>query len=177
MALPPVFRRVARNVRRHTPRCVKKFRKLTIATTLWDHKQYAAAWLAGCSSAPVDTSKTTAGSATAAQAGGSSNPVAKYLELAGFRLDEKAPGTVQIRFALINHSDADLGDVTLQVNLRATTARSSDPALFSFPVTVKGVGPGDVKDVSVTAPTKLRIYELPDWQFLHATFEITSPAP
>jgi hypothetical protein len=26
---------------------VKKFRKLTIATTLWDHKQYAAAWLAG----------------------------------------------------------------------------------------------------------------------------------
>jgi hypothetical protein len=133
---------------------------------------FAVVWLAGCSSAPPDTTK----AATAAsQTASSSNPVAKYLELAGFRLDEKAPGTVQIRFALINHSDADLGDVTLQVNLRATTARSSDPALFSFPVTVKGVGPGDVKDVSVTAPTKLRIYELPDWQFLQADFKITSP--
>jgi hypothetical protein len=113
--------------------------------------------------------------AATSQAAPSSNPVAKYLELAGFRLDEKGPGKLQIRFALINHSDADLGDIALQVNVRATTARSGEPPLFSFPVTVQGVGPGDVKDVTVTAPTKLRVYELPDWQFLQADFHVTSP--
>ncbi len=136
---------------------------------------FAAAWLAGCSSAPPEATKQGTTPAAASKAAAGSNSVAKYLELAGFRLDEKGPGTLQIRFALINHSDADLGDITLQVNVRATTARSTDPPLFSFPATVQGVGPGDVKDITVTAPTKLRVYELPDWQFLQADFKVTSP--
>jgi hypothetical protein len=136
----------------------------------------AAVWLAGCSSAPPETNKqATPASAAVSQAAGNSNSVAKYLELAGFRLDEKGPGKLQIRFALINHSDADLGDIALQVNVRAITARSGEPPLFSFPATVQGVGPGDVKDVTVTAPTRLRVYELPDWQFLRADFQVTSP--
>ena len=134
----------------------------------------AAIWLAGCSSAPPETKKQAAAAPANSQAAPNSNPVAKYLELAGFRLDEKGPGKLQIRFALINHSDADLGDITLQVNVRATTARPGEPPLFSFPATVQGVGPGDVKDVTVTAPTKLRVYELPDWQFLRADFQVTS---
>jgi hypothetical protein len=135
----------------------------------------AAIGLAGCSPAPTDSNKQTTPAAAASQAASGSNSIAKYLELAGFRLDEKGAGTLQIRFALINHSDADLGDITLQVNVRTTTARSGDPPLFAFPATVQGVGPGDVKDVTVTTPTKLRIYELPDWQFLQADFKVTSP--
>jgi hypothetical protein len=31
--------------------------------------------------------------------------------------------------------------------------------------------------VDAKVNTKLRIYELPDWQFLRAEFDITSPAP
>jgi hypothetical protein len=136
----------------------------------------AAIWLAGCSSAPPETNKQAApASAAVSQAAPNSSSVAKYLELAGFRLDEKGPGKLQIRFALINHSDADLGDITLQVNVRTITARAGEPPLFSFPATVQGVGPGDVKDITVTAPTKLRVYELPDWQFLRADFQVTSP--
>jgi hypothetical protein len=42
---------------------------------------------------------------------------------------------------------------------------------------VASLGPQENKDVTVTVPTKLRLYELPDWQFLRAQFEITSPAP
>jgi hypothetical protein len=136
----------------------------------------AAIWLTGCSSAPPETNKQGAPtSAAASQADPNSSPVAKYLELAGFRLDEKGPGTLQIRFVVINHSDADLGDITLQVNVRATTARAGDPPLFSFKAPVQGVGPGDVKDVTVTTPTKMRVYELPDWQFLQADFKVVSP--
>jgi hypothetical protein len=32
-----------------------------------------------------------------------------------------------------------------------------------------------LKDVKAEIPTKLRVYELPDWQFLKADFEITDP--
>ncbi len=137
----------------------------------------AAVFLAGCSSAP-QPAQSPGGHGPASQnaqsTNASSNPVAKYIELAGFRLNEKSPGTVEIRFAAINHSEADLGDIGLQVNVRALTARPGDPPLFSFPVSVS-LGPDELKDVTVTSPTKLRIYELPDWQFLKADFQVTSP--
>jgi hypothetical protein len=42
---------------------------------------------------------------------------------------------------------------------------------------VPSLGPQEVKDISATALTKLRIYEMPDWQFIRAEVEITSPAP
>ena len=32
-----------------------------------------------------------------------------------------------------------------------------------------------MKPVSVDVPTKLRVYELPDWQFLRADFDLTEP--
>jgi len=134
----------------------------------------AAVWLAGCSSAPPEARKQASPGGAVSQATGSSS-IAKYVELAGFRLDENGPGKLQIRFALINHSDADLGDVTLKVDVRATTSRPGEGPLFSFPATVQSIGPNDVKDVTVTIPTKLRIYELPDWQFLRADFKVTSP--
>jgi len=134
----------------------------------------AALWLGACSPGPPP-GQTPAPAAASSQPASNANPVAKYIELAGFRLDEKGAGKLQIRFALINHSEADLGDIALQINLRATTARPGDAPLFSFPATVQGVGPYDVKDVTVEVPTKLRVYELPDWQFLRADFTVTSP--
>src|SRR5579884_3044792 len=68
------------------------------------------------------------------------NPVAKYLELAGFRLDEKGPGTLQIQFVVINHSDADIGNLGLQVNVRAKGGGPKDQPLFTFPATVPDLG-------------------------------------
>src|SRR5207302_1382275 len=105
----------------------------------------------------------------------SQNPVAKYLELAGFRLAEKGPGNLQIQFAVINHSDADIGNITLQVNVRAKTAGPKDQPLFSFAAAVPDLGPEELKQVTVAVPTKLRVYELPDWQFVTADFTVTSP--
>jgi hypothetical protein len=31
--------------------------------------------------------------------------------------------------------------------------------------------------VTASAETKMRLYELPDWQFLRADFDIVSPTP
>ncbi len=104
-----------------------------------------------------------------------SNPVAKYVELVGFRINEKSPGHLEIQFGVVNHSEADIGDLKLTVNIGTTAAKPGDPPLMSFPATVTKLGPTELKDVTVQVPTKLRVYELPDWQFLKADFQITEP--
>ncbi len=105
------------------------------------------------------------------------NPLAKYLEVAGFRVTEGGAGKLSVKFAVINHSDADIGDLTMKVKLTTTAAKPEDPPIAEFEAKVPGLGPQEVKDAVGTATTKLRVYELPDWQFLKADVEITSPAP
>ena len=132
--------------------------------------------LAACSTAPTqDEKKSVAASASVSTAAPSKNPAAKYIELVGFRVNERGPGKLEIRFAVVNHSEADLGDLVLDVNLRTTKAKPDDPALCSFSAKVGAVGPEELKPITVLVPTKLRVYELPDWQFLKADFQITEP--
>ena len=134
--------------------------------------------LVGCSS-PSDTTKQTKQTAPmeAVTASNSKHPLAKYVELAGFRVEEGKPGFLKIHFGVINHSDADIGDLGLKVTLTTTAAKPGDEPVSVFDVKVPQLGPEQNVDVSADAPTKLKVYELPDWQFLRATFEITSPAP
>jgi hypothetical protein len=107
----------------------------------------------------------------------SKNPVAKYIELAGFRLAESKPGQLQVKFVAVNHSEAELGDLDVNVRLRTTAAKPDDPPVAQFQAKIPALTPLEIHDVTAQVPTKLRIYELPDWQFLHAEFDITSPAP
>jgi hypothetical protein len=128
--------------------------------------------LAGCST-PAKQAKPAA--ASTAQTPQSSDPSAKYLELVGFRIIEKTPGHLEVRFGVVNHSAADLGDVKMAINVRTTTAKPDDPALITFSTKVPSLGPSDLKLVTVDVPTKLRVYELPDWQFLKPDFQLTEP--
>jgi hypothetical protein len=134
--------------------------------------------LAGCASKPPETTVSTKqatvetpGPATTT----SRHPYAKYLELSGFRLREAQAGRLEVKLVAINHSQADLGDLTLKVRLTTTKAAPEDPPVATFDVRVMGLGPSETKDVSASAETKLRLYELPDWQFLRASFDITDP--
>lgn len=131
--------------------------------------------LAACSSAPKQDEKKAGPALQPVSSSSSKNPAAKYIELAGFRVKEKGPGNLEISFAVINHSEADLGDLTLQVNLKTTAAKPDDPPLCSFQVKVPSLGPEDMKSVTAVVPTKLRVYELPDWQYLRADFAIMEP--
>ncbi len=129
--------------------------------------------LAGCSSSSdAPKPKPNAALVTATN---SNNPVAKFIELVGFRITERAPGKLAITFGVVNHSDADVCDLGFQVNIRTTASKPDDPPLFSFPAKESGLGPNQIKEVTVDTPTKLRVYELPDWQFLRADFTLTSP--
>lgn len=136
----------------------------------------AIACLAGCSSSSSSSKPASAAPALPVHftATNTSNPIAKYIELVGFRVNETSPGHLEVRFGVVNHSEADLGDVKMTVNLTTTAAKPGDPPLITFPAMVK-LGPSEMKDVTVDVPTKMRVYELPDWQFLQANFEITEP--
>ena len=103
------------------------------------------------------------------------HPLAKYLELAAFRLREASTGKLQVQFVVVNHSEAVLPELTMKVNLKAGPVGTSQKPLGTIAVKVPSLGPQEIKDVSSTLTTQLRVYELPDWQFLHADFEITSP--
>ncbi len=105
------------------------------------------------------------------------HPLAKYVELSGFRLAESGAGKLKIKFVAINHSDADLGDLTVKVRLVTNAFKEGDEPVSIFEAKIPSLGPGEFKDVTATGTTKFKLYELPDWQFLRADFDITSPAP
>jgi hypothetical protein len=133
-----------------------------------------AACLVGCSSSSsTDKQSRTAAAAPVANHG--SNPVAKYVELVGFRVKEKGQGHLIVEFGVVNHSEADIGDLQMTVNLVTTAAKPGDPPLVTFPTKIPALGPQELKQVTVDVPAKMRVYELPDWQFLRADFQITEP--
>jgi hypothetical protein len=105
------------------------------------------------------------------------HPLAKYVELTGFRLAESGAGKLKIKFVAINHSDADLGDLTVKVRLVTNAFKEGDEPVTIFEAKIPSLGPGELKDVTASGTTKFKLYELPDWQFLRADFDITSPAP
>ena len=129
--------------------------------------------MAGCSSSGTQVKP--APTAAAQPEAKNSNPYAKYVEVVGVRVNEKSAGHLEVRFGVVNHSEADLGDVKMDVNLRTTAAKPGDPPLVSFSVKVPSLGPSELKTVTVDVPTTLRVYELPDWQFLKADFKLTAP--
>jgi hypothetical protein len=136
--------------------------------------------LAACSSSPEpdakQTKKTTPMEPTSAVPT-KKHPLAKYVELVGFRLTEAGGGKLRVKFVVVNHSEADIGDLGVRVRLTTSSAKPDDAPIAVFDVKVPALGPEEIQDVVATSPSKLRVYELPDWQFLKAEFEITSPQP
>ena len=107
---------------------------------------------------------------------GKVHPYAKNLELGGFRVSESKAGKLRVKFNVVNHSQADLGDIDMAVSLMPAGAKPEDAPICVVKVKVNGLGPEESKAVEATTETKLRVYELPDWQFIRALFEITAPA-
>jgi hypothetical protein len=135
--------------------------------------------LAGCSSPEPETKSVKPaspyGPGPAAATG--KHPLAKYIELSGFRLTMEKAGQLKIKFTAINHSDADLEELGVHVRIVTTVAKPGDPPVTEFDAKIPGLGPQEDHDITGAATTTLKAYEFPDWQFLRADFDITSPAP
>lgn len=123
-----------------------------------------------------DKSGDAAASATleTAKPSGEASPLAKYIEVVGFRIVESKQ-QVQLKFVIVNHSSGEIAPFDLDLQVRAKNAKADDAPLFTVKTPVSGVLPFEAKDMSIPVKTSLRAYELPDWQFLTATFQILQP--
>jgi hypothetical protein len=103
------------------------------------------------------------------------NTLQKYVEVVGVRLIEDPKKKPQVRFVVVNHSGAEISDLAANVNLWARTAKSDEEAVGTLAFKLPSLGPYEAKEMSGPLNTKLRVYELPDWQNLTAEVQITSP--
>jgi hypothetical protein len=122
-------------------------------------------------SAPAAAEKAAPPAGSKAQA----NMLQKYVEVVGMRLIEDPKKKPEVRFVVVNHSGAEISDLIANVNLWARTAKSDEEAVGTFSIKVPSLGPYETKEMSAALTTKLKVYELPDWQNLVAEVQITSP--
>jgi len=100
------------------------------------------------------------------------HPYRKYIEIAGLRILENSARKPVIRYTVVNHSPAELQNLELQLTLTSTSGAEPLSIIKAKVGTVDAYG---VKDMESPLETKLKIYELPDWHFVKASFEITAP--
>jgi hypothetical protein len=108
-------------------------------------------------------------------AGAQGSPYAKFVEVTGVRFSEDDKQSTSAHMVVVNHSSSDLPDLSLRVTLRTTTAKPGDDPVAVVTVNTGTLAANGIKEVSAPLTTKLRAYELPDWQFLRATADIVSP--
>jgi hypothetical protein len=105
------------------------------------------------------------------------NPIQKYIEVVGIRLTTDAKKKPVAKFLIVNHASTEVANLGANVTLWASTSRSEEDSVGSFKFHVDSIGPYESKEVSAPFTTKLKIYELPDWQNATAEVQITSPQP
>ena len=111
----------------------------------------------------------------AAKPGSRTNPLQKYIEVAGVRfVTDAKKKTTMAKFVLINHSPADISGLAGNVTIWGRTQKSEEDAqgTFSFSTTL---APFESKELSVPLNTKRKIYELADWQNITTDVQITAP--
>jgi hypothetical protein len=105
-----------------------------------------------------------------------SNPLQKYVEVVGIRMiaENKKPVA---KFIVVNHSGSEIAHLDANVTLWASTSRSEEDSVGSFSFKIESIGPNDSRELTEPLKTKLKMYELPDWQNATPEIQITSPAP
>jgi hypothetical protein len=103
------------------------------------------------------------------------NPYQKFIEITGIRLYQDPKKKVAAHFLLVNHMDGEMTDIAGNVDIRGRTAKEGEEPVGTFQFKVPSVGPNEAKEVTVPVDTKLKVYELPDWQMIDVRLQLTSP--
>ena len=124
------------------------------------------------------TSGTAAGSGIqlpVAAPGEKANPYQKFVEISGMRFaeDPKDKEKTIVKFVITNHADHDMNGLSGTVAILSRSDKSGQPvAGFTFRTSL---GPQESKDLTTALTTKMKTYELPDWQFAQPVLQITAP--
>jgi hypothetical protein len=102
------------------------------------------------------------------------NPLQRFVEITGVRFVTAGKDGISARFVLVNHSEAALTGLGGTVNLWGRTQKSEEDAegSFTFSTDIPALAS---KELTVPLNTKLKIYELADWQNLSTDVRITAP--
>jgi hypothetical protein len=103
------------------------------------------------------------------------HPLQRYIEVTGVRFLQDAKKNTEVRFLVVNHSPDDIADLGGTVNVWGRTQKSEEEAVGSFIFKLPSIGPYQSKEMAAPVTTKLRVYELPDWQNVTADVQLTSP--
>lgn len=137
------------------------------ASIYWGYNYYAGRKQAG---APLPGA-----AEPVAAKGGRPHPLQKYLEISGVRFlgDKKK---TEARFLVVNHSEAEIANLAGTVTVWARTQRSEEDTVGTVSFKIGEIGPNQSREVTAPLTTKLKIYELPDWQNVTTDVQIASPA-
>ena len=104
-----------------------------------------------------------------------SNPVQKYIEVVGIRLVQDAKHRPEAKFIVVNHSGAELNDLNANVTIWASTSRSDEDSVGTFSFKLGSIAANESTELTAPFNTKLKIYELPDWQNATADVRLVNP--
>ena len=101
-----------------------------------------------------------------------STPLAQYIEVTGFRIVVDFNKKSEIHYLIVNHSAADLSDVTVYVTLRTASAKPGQPPLCKFSFRAPTLGPFESKEMTSSIEKLNRSLTLPEWQDLRSEVQI-----
>ena len=110
----------------------------------------------------------------AAKPGAQASPLQKYVEISGIRFAEGARKHIVVKCNVTNHSDEEISGLAGNVTIWGRTQKSEEDAVGTFSFSTD-VGAQTSKEVSAPLTTKLKIYELPDWQNVTTDLQVTAP--
>jgi hypothetical protein len=132
-------------------------------------------WLVGSSHGDSQAAAPTASAQNAAATpAAKTSPLQKYVEISAIRFTEDAKRKIVVKFMVTNHSDADMSGLAGNVTIWGRTQKSDEDKVGTFSFTAD-VPPLVSKEVSAPLDTKLKVYELPDWQNVTTDVQITAP--
>ena len=134
-------------------------------------------WLASANhgSAGTGPAPTATVESPAAKPGSKTNPLQKHIEVMGVRFVQDAKKKMMAKFVIINHSEADINGLAGNVTIWGRTQKSEEDAQGTFSFSTN-LAPFESKELTAPLNTKLKIYELPDWQNITTDVQITAPA-
>jgi len=134
-------------------------------------------WLASSNhgSAGTGPAPTATVESPAAKPGQKANAMQKYIEVTGVRFVQDAKKKTQVKFVVINHSEADISGLAGNVTIWGRTRKSEEDAQGTFSFSTN-LAPFESKELTSPLNSKLKIYELGDWQNITTDVQITAPA-
>jgi hypothetical protein len=100
------------------------------------------------------------------------HPLAQYIEVTGFRIVVDFNKKSEIHYLIVNHSGAELSDVTIYVTLRDASAKAGQPPLCRFSFRAPALGAFESKEMTSSIDKLSRSVTLPEWPDLRSEVQI-----